>query len=319
MIILIYLKIRGRLGNQFFQYETVKNFQMKFFPEEKISIDFSDLKKLGTKEEGFEDSLKYFNVEKYETVSKINANLFQRILIFLMRIPNPLLRKIGLKNKADIVSYNIEKKVQPFLNKFGVYYMIHGYYKFKPSKSKNKIFIGNFESPKYFDENKEYFQKVFTPKFKIEKSNKELYDKIINNDSICITIRRGDFVSNKEFSKVHYVCNNEYFYKGIKKISKKVKKPLLVVFSDDIDWVKNNMKFENDAIFESGNDSIWEKVRLMSACKHFVISNSTFSWWTQYLSTNKNKIVIAPKKWKNISYKKDSKDLDIYEDFWIRI
>ena len=35
----------------------------------------------------------------------------------------------------------------------------------------------------------------------------------------------------------------------------------------------------------------------MTSCKHFIISNSTFSWWMQYLSEYGNKKVIAPSKW----------------------
>lgn len=53
-------------------------------------------------------------------------------------------------------------------------------------------------------------------------------------------------------------------------------------FSDDIDWVKNNMEFPGEVYYESGVDPVWEKLRLMSACKHFVLSNSSFSWWAQY-------------------------------------
>lgn len=316
---MIYLKIRGRLGNQFFQYACVKNYQMKYFPDEKIAIDFSDLKRLGSEKDGFVDSLSYFNVDDYETINSIKTNFIQKIFLFVMRVPNPLFRMLGLKNKADILSYNFEKFMQPFLNKIGIFYMIHGYYNFSLTKSKNKIFIGNFESALYFDENEKKIKEMFTSKFDLLDKNKKFLNKIEKSNSICITIRRGDFISNSEFKKVHYVCDSNYFYRAIEYIKNNISNPTFVVFSDDIEWVKNNMDFGADVIYEDGSDPIWEKVRLMSACKHFIISNSTFSWWVQYLSKNKKKIVIAPKKWKNISYKKDTGNLDIYQDFWIKI
>lgn len=317
---MIYLKVRGRAGNQFFQFATVKNFQTKYCKNEEIALDFSDLKKLGTEENGFKDSLQDFEAAKYyKTVDKIKANILQKVLIFIMKVPNAFFRLIGLKDRADILSYKFEKKVQPFINRFGVYYMIHGYSDFKPCKSKNKIFYGNFESAKYFEENEKIIKEMFTPKESIIKKNKELYDIIEKSNSICITIRRGDFVDNPEFKKVHYICDSKYFYKAVEIIKEKVEYPVFIVFSDDIEWVKDNMEFGVPAFYEDGTDPIWEKIRLMYSCKHFVISNSTFSWWAQYLSRNKNKVVIAPKRWKNSAYKKDTSKLDIYQDFWMKI
>ena len=58
---------------------------------------------------------------------------------------------------------------------------------------------------------------------------------------------------------------------------------------------------------------MWEKVRLMSACKHFVLSNSSFSWWVQYLSDSEQKKVIAPDIW----YKTGKhRHADVYQDNW---
>ena len=316
---MIYLKIRGRAGNQLFQFATVKNYQKKYFKDEKIGVDFSDLRKLGTEEEGFKNYLDDFNVGDYIKVDKIKGNGFQKILIFIMKIPNTLFRMIGLKNKADILSYKFEKIVQPVINKFGVYYMIHGFYRFKPTKAKNKIFYGNFESAKYFNENEKLIKKIYTPKEKEVEKNRQLYEAIKKSNSVCITIRRGDFVTNPEFKKVHFICDSEYFYDAIQIIKEKVENPTFIVFSDDVDWVKDNMDFGVPTLYEDGADEIWEKLRLMYSCKHFIISNSTFSWWAQYLSRNKDKIVVAPKKWKNIAYKEDTTKLDIYQDFWIRI
>ena len=102
-------------------------------------------------------------------------------------------------------------------------------------------------------------------------------------------------------------------------MQKKLKDPTFFVFSDDIDWVKKNMKFPKSTYFETGDDPVWEKIRLMYSCKHFIISNSTFSWWAQYLSRNKKKIVIAPSRWGNQTYKCKNELIDIYQEDWILV
>ena len=63
--------------------------------------------------------------------------------------------------------------------------------------------------------------------------------------------------------------------------------------------------------FETGKDDVFEKIRLMSKCKHFILSNSSFSWWAQYLSDSKEKIVVAPSRWYTSGEK-----TDIYQDSW---
>ena len=138
--------------------------------------------------------------------------------------------------------------------------------------------------------------------------NIDLYNIINSSNSICVTIRRGDFISVEENKKLHYVCNEDYFYRAMDIIAKKVNNPKFIIFSDDIEWVKNNMNFKYDVLYEEGNDPIWEKLRLMYSCKNFIISNSTFSWWAQYLSRNERKIVISPNRWFNNEY--ESKLID---------
>lgn len=108
------------------------------------------------------------------------------------------------------------------------------------------------------------------------------------------------------------VCNEEYFQRGIRYIRSRHKNATIFFFSDDIEWVKKNIKVEGPAYYESGKDTLWEKMLLMSSCKHFVISNSTFSWWAQYLSQNNDKIVVAPTRWRA-----DDNRYEIRQKNWI--
>ena len=80
--------------------------------------------------------------------------------------------------------------------------------------------------------------------------------------------------------------------KGIKNVK-------YFVFSDDIAWCKEHLRLHDMNFVVQDNMPTYEVTRLMYSCKHFIISNSTFSWWGQFLSKNKNKIVVSPSRWHN--------------------
>ena len=85
-------------------------------------------------------------------------------------------------------------------------------------------------------------------------------------------------------------------------MSEKLNSPTFIFFSDDMDWVKENILC-TQAIYVScnhGADS-WQDMYLMSQCKHNIIANSSFSWWGAWLNENQGKIVITPTRWFNYS------------------
>ena len=80
-----------------------------------------------------------------------------------------------------------------------------------------------------------------------------------------------------------------------------------------MEWVKENIQINSRVFYvdiNSGDDS-YKDMQLMSKCKHNIIANSSFSWWGAWLNENKNKIVVAPKKWVN----RDDVDSDKIELF----
>ncbi len=307
--------VQGRLGNQMFQYATMRAIQEQYYRDEKINFDFSNVRKLGRKEDGFDNQLNAFslNYDKIEFDKKIRISLIQKAIFLGYFISYKIIRIFSNKSNYENNKEKFERKLQKIYNKNGLYLYTYGYYDFMKSNNKNKLFVGYYESPRYFDCIKEKIIKEFTPKNERLKKNEKLYNIIGKTNSVCISIRRGDFLS-KEHKEDCFVCDNQYFKNAIKEIEKHIENPKYIVFSDDIEWVKENMKFIKNCEYEDGTDPVWEKLRLMYSCKHFIISNSTFSWWAQYLSRNDNKVVIAPKRWRNNNYKND-----IYEKNWILI
>lgn len=194
---------------------------------------------------------------------------------------------------------------------FGIYTCLDSrYFPYCYFGVKQKIVLGYFECDRYFNDVEEDLQRLYQPIREPLQKNREMLEKIKSTQSVCVTIRRGDFFTSKNV-RTYGLCDQAFFLRGIEYIRSKYPDAVLFFFSDEIEWVKKNMNVACEAYYESGDDPLWEKLRLMSACKHFVISNSTFSWWAQHLSQNPNKIVVAPRLWRA-----NDKSYDIRQANW---
>lgn len=172
----------------------------------------------------------------------------------------------------------------------------------------NFIYSGYFQSEKYFAHNRSLILQnlnVDTIYNKIVTKYKD----ILSGITVSIHVRRGDYVV---LSDKHPVMSLEYYKKAIQYIGKYDR---LIVFSDDIEWCKTNLKFSHAKYIENEPDYI--DMVLMSKCTHNIIANSTFSWWAAWLNKNKDKIVIAPKEWFGVQ--RNLSDVDIVPEEWVKL
>ena len=120
--------------------------------------------------------------------------------------------------------------------------------------------------------------------------NQKFIRQLDKENAVAVHIRRGDFISQKM-----PLLSFSYYENALNYIKESIKKPHLYIFSDDIQWVKENFKPNADYTFVDWNKTDYEDLQLMTYFKNFIIANSTFSWWGAFLSTEKNKIVLTPK------------------------
>ena len=181
----------------------------------------------------------------------------------------------------------------------------------------NCYLSGYWQSEKNFLEIFSHIGKDFTFKLPMGKKNIQLAKRISEVNAVSIHVRRGDYVKDPATAAIHGICSLEYYQNAIKYITANIEKPNFFVFSDDINWAKQNLNCDYPCAYidhNSGSES-YNDMRLMSYCQHHIIANSSFSWWAAWLNPSRKKIIIAPKNWFVAS--KDTKDL--LPESWIKL
>lgn len=175
------------------------------------------------------------------------------------------------------------------------------------SNPKMYYYEGYYQNERFFIKYRNDLFKCFSLKDSLDDKNQSALDSIKSTESVSLHVRRGDYVTLKCSKEFHGLCSLEYYEKAIKHIAAKVKKPHFYLFSDDIEWVIQNLKIDYPyTIINFNQNKGWLDLNLMKHCKHNITANSSFSWWGAWLNENPDKIVIAPKNWiakKNVKCK----------------
>lgn len=183
----------------------------------------------------------------------------------------------------------------------------------------NKCLVGAWQSEKYFSDTKEETRKMFAFREPVMDVSASLIREIHNCDSICLNVRRGDYVTSPIYSKTLGALGVEYYCRGIRYFLNKISNPKVFVFSDDLEWCKNQLHLDVPMEIvghQHAGKKFGNYLQLMKSCKYFVIPNSSFGWWGAWLSDNPGKEVVAPEKWyKDVSYQ----NKDLIPESWIKL
>ena len=168
------------------------------------------------------------------------------------------------------------------------------------TKHGSQYMIGVFQNAEMVDSVRSIAQDVFRFSPFEEAKNRQRQLQMQAENSVAIHIRKGrDYQSNQYLKGT---CPVEYYQRAVAYIRKHVENPKFYIFTDNPQWVRDNISFFEYTLIEDNPNSGWGShfdMQLMSCCRHQIICNSTYSWWGAYLNTHPDKIVIGPHQWFN--------------------
>jgi hypothetical protein len=156
----------------------------------------------------------------------------------------------------------------------------------------NTDILGYFQGEQYFLWCEALIREKFRFRSTLVEEAKKYMDVSLLRDPIALHVRRGDYLN---LQTVHPIPPIEYYKKSLEMLDHRGR--VVLVFSDDVSWVKENLaeELQSLVVVETHNQNL--DLILMSQCKDFVIANSSFSWWGAWLSENSSKRVMCPKNW----------------------
>jgi len=292
---MIIVRIHGGLGNQMFQYAMGRHLSLRTGAP------------LWFETGGYNPSpLGRFDLDRFHTVGKtVSAPLAV------------LLRRIGRLGGAVGTRWvRVVALAQP-LHRICVQKTIH----FDPHALELRppvYLIGYWQCERYFKDIADVIRSDFAVKGEPSAENQRVLDRIAEEVSVCVHVRRTDYVTNPTTAGMYGVRGVPYYRAASKLIADRVSGLHYFVFSDDIPWARENLTFLERATFVDHNSPAdrHEDMRLMMQCKHFIIANSSFSWWPAWLSTHPEKVVVASQTWFSTT---DAGTNDILPPSWLRV
>jgi hypothetical protein len=297
---MIIVQLLGGMGNQMFQYALGRHLSVKngvpLKLDTSILLDWKPRRHLVNRD----FDLDIFRLDPLIASKKEIAAYNPQLMTSAEKIYFHLKRKLGIRPACKEKAFSYDPHV---LQLTGTQYL-----------------AGLWQSYKYFEDIEELIREDFQLRNDIGAYSAPLLHRIQQANAVCINVRRTDYVDVKQTADVMGFTGPNYYKDALSALTARVSDPHIFVFSDDIEWCRGNLQTGHAEVTFVDHAHAGKKFsdyfRLMIACKHFIIPNSTFGWWAAWLSGYKDKVVIAPKKWMNDPA---TDTADLIPPSWIRL
>jgi len=267
---MVVVSIQEGLGNQMWQYAFSLNYVLRNIPV-KYDLSYYQQRQVHN---GFE-------LEKVFPTITLNKASLRDVFFFVETVFENGEKQFSIKKDRSIVQEAPEDG-----------------FSFEPTflQKDNTFFEGFWQHINYFEKVSEEIKRAyaFNPIDISDSYNHLLMEQILHTNAVAVHIRRGDYLQ----SPLLLTLDMNYYEQALARIKESISDPLFYIFSDDIEWAKQNIK-ESNAVFvqQEKKGNYYRDMQLMSMCKHNIIANSSFSWWAAWLNNYEKKVVIAPARW----------------------
>jgi hypothetical protein len=278
---MIISKLEGGLGNQMFQYAT--GFALAQFHHTDFLLD--NLFLLDKTKRHYIFTHRNYELDTFH----ISAHL---------ATPQDI-RQFIVPRKGNKYWYHLKKRMFPERNVFHESKIenMEDFYQLPA----NAYLEGIFQRYALFADYIHPLKKEFSFKTVLKEKSHFLLQQILQNTSVCMHVRRGDYVGHPSLN----IIDLDYYKKAFELLKSKLSSFCVFIFSDDINWCRSTITPEllgiSTEIYFIDDEALrlldTDNLQWMTQCKHFIIPNSTYSYWGALLCKNADKIVIAPKKW----------------------
>jgi len=268
---MIVLRLVGGLGNQLFQYCTGRAVATRLAAELVLDTGWFQGPFLT-------DTRRVFGLQSFRIKARLPT---RRENAWLSLYSNPLLARVPFPRPWRYIReahYHFDNRIE--------------------SLPDNVYLSGYWQSEKYFLSIRDSLLEDLQPSQQAPDAWTAHLQTVTVAESVSMHIRRGDYVSRPTTAAYHGALPLSYYHDAARFVASRVRNPVFFVFSDDPDWVTDNLRLEHPmhVVTPFSTDPVWEML-LMSKCRHSVVANSSFSWWGAWLKTHPGSVTVAPMRW----------------------
>lgn len=291
---MILAKLRGGLSNQMFQYAAARRLAHRHRTEVRIDASW------------------------YETQSGATPRRFEL---------DQLCISGEMASRWETIGTDGIRNARPYELPVAIYRKFRPRYRFVAERTfrfdprvlelpDDVCLFGYWVSERYFADIDDIIRQEFRFRDPPSPANALRLEQLRSCESVAVHVRRGDYASDPALTSIHGLCGPDYYSRAADEIRKRVRDPVFLLFSDDLDWAVENLDLGGETLVvdENRGEASPQDLRLMSTARHNIIANSGFSWWGAWLNPNPEKIVCTPRRWfADASYDTS----DVFPDSWL--